>query len=773
MKRKKRKVQPQNSFEADYKRKKLAGKQRTEEEKQLEKEFKKITTDAVTGFFSYAGGMRALKEARKGQKDGVLLYLSLDNLREINERNGIVFGDMILEEFGQIVRENTGNEDIRLRFNENSFCVWMPGAIRQTAAEITRNILKQLHRRLDPELFRIVFSAGIMAAGEDVHEKEMIQKAQMAKKEVLENGDKTVFGCYDELEDKNAQEPFWNGKQVSTAEYIKNANLVSLALMLFGKGSNFSAQMYLLLRKIGQHYGAEHVFLSGIQPDFHSVYVESRWHRRLPAEKEDQVVIVYDEQDWKQFSGDLAQGGFLAWNEKNPLSEDARVFCRAEVSEDGYAVPLYDNGSMMGILSVNGLGLQRNREEDKKNLLEIGSVIQSQISQQRHDLASKAKSDFLSRMSHEIRTPLNGIIGMAAIALAEDQTVEKMTDCLQKIQISSNYLLGLINDILDMSKIESGKMTLEAEDFSMLELSDMIQDLIGSQAEKKSIQFVCDIALKHEWFQADKLRISQVLINLLGNAVKFTKERGMVVLTIREEGSDEKTARLFFSVRDTGVGIRKEDQKRVFRSFEQTKSAARSGQNGTGLGLSISSRLVKLMGSEIKLESEPGTGSTFSFTLSVPLGEPHKEDEEEEKVFFDGYRVLVVEDVKLNAEIAEYILKEYHFEVDCVYDGAQAVQRMKETKPGTYDLILMDIMMPVMDGLDATKAIRGMEREDCKKIPIIAMSANAFDGDLKKSVECGMNGHLAKPVEVGKMYQVIKGVLEVSDRCKADCKDPI
>lgn len=231
------------------------------------------------------------------------------------------------------------------------------------------------------------------------------------------------------------------------------------------------------------------------------------------------------------------------------------------------------------------------------------------------------------------------------------------------------------------------------------------------------------------------------------------------MLTVQEIRTEEKTAVFYFAVRDTGIGIPKEDQKRVFRSFEQASEINPSKQQGTGLGLSISSRLVQLMGSNIQLESEPGEGSTFSFSIPLKLGENKAEEEKEEEISFKGCRILVVEDNELNAEIAMTLLEERDFTVDCVYNGAEAVERMGTTSPGTYDVILMDIMMPVMDGLEATRVIRSMEREDCHMIPIVAMSANAFDDDLRKSVECGMNGHLSKPVEVDKLYRTLHEVI--------------
>ena len=302
-------------------------------------------------------------------------------------------------------------------------------------------------------------------------------------------------------------------------------------------------------------------------------------------------------------------------------------------------------------------------------------------------------------------------------------------------------------------------MKMEPYNFDLHEMLDTINELIITQAAAKEIDFIQNVEVEHYWFVADKMRISQVLINLLGNAVKFTPRKGKVTLTVREVEMKEKGALIYFAVRDTGIGIAKEDQKRVFRSFEQAVDKNPSKQQGTGLGLSISSRLIQMMGSNIALDSEPGEGSIFSFSILLELGENEETQASEEEITFEGCRILVVEDNELNAEIALTLLEDRGFAVDCVYDGSEAVERIRTTEPGTYDVILMDIMMPVMDGLEATRTIRSMEREDCHTIPIVAMSANAFDDDLKKSVECGMNGHLSKPVEVDKLYRTLGEII--------------
>ncbi len=721
---------------------------------------RKVTTDGVTGFFAYAAGMQRLRELRKSQPDGVMIYFMVDNLRRMDEQNGVTFGDMILEELGCIVRKTAGHRSMQIRFDGNEFCVWLPGGTEQKAREFAEELFARVRERFPADIFEILLHAGIALGDEHNHTREIARMAKRAQMAASRSVEEMGYACHSRLPaNQEKPGPTWRGKQVLTVAYGENVSLVSLALTLFGKGENFAAQMYLMLQKLAQYYDASDVLLNMVQPEYRTMYLEYQWHRDAAAQIADHA-MPYREEEWKLFVRQMENKGVLTWQGEESQDSLTVFFCHGAGSSCGYALPLYDNGNVMGILSIlNGQAPEADPAEAAKNLLELGSVIQSQITQRRHDMASKAKSDFLSRMSHEIRTPMNGIIGMTAIAMQQDQSPERIQDCLQKIQFSSDYLLGLINDILDMSELESGKLCLETADFSMTELLEPIEEMIRPQAQAKSLTFIKDIRLIHDCFLADRLRISQVLINLLGNAVKFTQEHGEVRLIIREEAAEGQQASLYFAVQDNGMGISPEDQERVFRAFEQVGGANTSSLKGMGLGLSISNRLVRMMGSSIGLESSPGQGSTFDFTILVPVGEKARQAETQGQITYEGRRVLVVEDNELNAEIARAILEECRFRVDCVGDGVEAVKRIAETEPGYYDLILMDIMMPNMDGIEATRTIRAMEREDCRTLPIVAMSANAFDDDLKKSVECGMNGYLSKPVEIDKLYRMLEEIL--------------
>ncbi len=759
-------------YDTDGRRWKLVGSIRNiQEQKEREAEqLRKNMIDGVTGVYTFGAGMEFLAQARRSQPRGVMADLILHNLRDVNEKNGIVFGDMILESIGGMIREKcrmvaeeAGCLAIALRLNQEEFVLWLEGMPQEEAARHVKDLLDRIEAEYDEELFHVHLRAGLCDGKEEQSSEELIRRAKLAERFARPfAGQQLLF--YGELpSESHTSLPMLEGQEVNSLGYDKNTSLVSVALDLFGRGSDFHAQMMLMLQKIGRFYQAEDVLVSILRPDFNSNYLNYQWHKNGEAME---TVRKYTESEKRIFYDWLGRAEVRGFSEVDSEQKTLQNFLSIEPGSRGILLPMYDSGSYMGNICILGADLcLLNSQEEYQNLAELGRVIQSQLNQQQHDIASRAKSEFLSRMSHEIRTPMNGIIGMTAIALQQGQAPERIMDCLQKIQSSSDYLLGLINDILDMSKIESGKMKLEPVNFNMDDMLGTIRELILTQASAREVHFVQEIELRHRWFFADKMRISQVLINLLGNAVKFTQEGGSITLTVREDSVSEEEIAIFFAVKDTGVGIAKEEQERVFRSFEQAANRDPSKQRGTGLGLSISNSLVQMMGSSIHLESEPGIGSTFSFTISLIPGESEEESTEREEISFEGRHILVVEDNELNAEIARCLLEERGFEVDCVYDGSQAVERIRTTKPGTYDVILMDIMMPVMDGLEAARTIRAMEREDCQTIPIIAMSANAFDDDLKKSVKCGMNGHLSKPVEVDKLYETLHAVIHKGQGC--------
>ena len=375
--------------------------------------------------------------------------------------------------------------------------------------------------------------------------------------------------------------------------------------------------------------------------------------------------------------------------------------------------------------------------------------------------ASEAKSDFLSRMSHEIRTPMNAIIGMTEIAKSAVDKPESMINYLNKMDISAKYLMSLINNILDMSRIESNKIVIEKKEFDMRELLENICNIIAPQARKKDLQFVIENKTNFKCpCVGDSLRINQILINLLSNAIKFTEAGGMVQLTVKENRREGSDAYIGFIVSDTGAGMSEDFMKVMYRPFEQEDSSSALGMVGTGLGLSITKNLIALMDGHIKCRSKKGEGTTFVVELKMELAEKEESlwvtdaSEVVEKPYgmgkekLVGKRILLAEDNELNQEIALAMLEMYQVQVDCVENGELAVQKFLEMGPGWYDMILMDIRMPRKNGLDATADIRAMRGRYAEEIPILAMSANAFAEDKAKAFANGMTDYIVKPIDI-------------------------
>ena len=387
--------------------------------------------------------------------------------------------------------------------------------------------------------------------------------------------------------------------------------------------------------------------------------------------------------------------------------------------------------------------------------------------------ASKAKSTFLSNMSHDIRTPMNAIIGFATLALDDIRDGKKVQDYLSKILSSSKHLLGLINDILDMSRIESGKVILEEQETDLVTTLQELQSIMEGQAKERKLKLHVDYSnLRDRHVYCDKTRLNQVMFNLLANAVKFTSEGGSIWLTMSQlEPTCEVEDRAIYEIRvkDTGIGIDKAFIKHIFEPFERERTSTVSKIQGTGLGMAITKNIVDMMGGTIEVESQKGVGTEFIIRLELRLqAETGAANEEGAKQHshaegvaeFAGKRLLLAEDNELNREIACMLLSKYGFVIDTAENGQEAVDLVAASAPGYYDLVLMDIQMPVMDGHEATRKIRSLENKVLAKVPVVAMTANAFDEDRKAAKECGMNGFISKPINMQEVVQALRMCLQ-------------
>lgn len=693
--------------------------------------------DTLTGLYTRKAGEERINRIREEEAEGIFLYIQIAWKKRIEYVYGHMFKDLILEEFGNWLREYASlpQDDseiyIIMRAGESEFLAWIPGTDRDEAnafgdyiKQRGEGVFNSREELLAVNIFRI--------------ETETVMDMSLKMEE--------IFRMY-------VPSPI-----VSSGNDVKS-NMLSLVLNVFDKGGDFGVKMDVLLRKLGKYYHAKDVLLLMINQNFSIIYPEYQWYEQMESVRFNKKVHC-NEAELARYEESLKMGietAFLPSGERESVFEGLNSF----IGEGScFIVPLMDSGVLIGFLCLLDLEEEKlNISEAGRELREIASIIQNRLSTEKHDVASKAKTEFMSKMSHEIRTPMNGIIGMTEIALRKEQTREKMQECLTKIRKSSQHLMKIISRILDMSNIESGRITLELKDFDMREMLFNIRQVITPQAEERNLEFEIGEDLQNNWLVGDEDRISQVLLNLLENALKFTDPGGKISLTVKTISVKDKTNTVYFEVKDSGRGIGEEDQKRIFNSFEQALESNEDAMStGVGLGLTVSSRLVHLMGGEIELESALGRGSTFRFFISMDSGEK-KEQQESGPVSFEGFRVLVVEDNELNAEIICELLEENRFAVDVVYNGKEAVDRLEGTPEGTYDVVLMDIMMPVMDGMEATSAIRHSKRRDLRDIPIVAVSANAFDEDMEKSLECGMNGHLSKPVNMDLLLSALEKIL--------------
>ena len=375
------------------------------------------------------------------------------------------------------------------------------------------------------------------------------------------------------------------------------------------------------------------------------------------------------------------------------------------------------------------------------------------------EAAVRAKSEFLSHMSHDIRTPINGMMGMLDIAQAHLNNPEKMDLCLSKMRGAADQLLSLINDVLDMSNIETGSIQLVEEPFDMIRLLNgtlAVQEIIASE---KSLTIEQDIegAIEHPCVCGSPNYVRSILVNIISNAIKYTNPGGDIFVSARELSCDGEYVKFEFIVSDTGIGMSEEFAEHIFEPFTQEHAENRSSYQGTGLGMSIVKNLINKMKGTITLETKQGEGSTFTITLPVKLDTVcfEETETEEEETSIEGMKILLVEDNDLNLEVAQYILEDAGAEIIVARNGLESVELFEQSESDSFDVILMDVMMPVMDGLTATKRIRKLKRKDARTVPVIAMTANVFNEDIIAAKEAGMNEHIAKPLDFDKLIHTL------------------
>lgn len=733
----------------------------SEREKELALE-KMRSRDSLTGVYNKEAGIRKVQgymEKKSCDEICGIMLLDMDDFKELNESEGETFGDAVLLEVADILKSMTGPDDIVTRLGGDEFMLFIKDCPKSRATILGPQIAEAIRNLSPNDNTELIISASIgMCVTEVVDDYSGLYRCAESTLKYVKSHIKGRAACYLDTSNEIGMMLTQAYPDRHTLTKIDRTvdtkeNLVSFALDLLGKAKNLNDALFLLLSRMGKLYDLDRVSIIEVDSEYMICRITQQWTKN-PADNQIGEIYYISEKELRSAAASYDLEG---------LSTEYLVESLKGIGSILHSA-IWNRGIYEGVMSFE----RKEKDyvwtaEERQVLSELIKIISSFTLKARSDAVSQAKTEFLSRMSHEIRTPMNAITGMTSIAKSSLKNPKKTLDCLNKIEAANAYLLDLINDILDMSRIESGKIELNLEAVDLNKQLKELDIIIRQQAEEKGLSFSTENAYTGGNILADSLRLSQVLVNLLGNAVKFTNPGGKVSLKVTVENEYENETELKFCVSDTGIGISEEAQKRIFNAFEQGATNTAASYGGTGLGLAISSRLVQMMGGTLDVKSVLGKGSDFFFTLRFLHTDKEciENDNDgfdltEVRHSFSGKRILVAEDNELNKEIAEEILVMNGFSVETADNGSKAVSMFESKPPNYYDAILMDIRMPIMDGFEATRRIRTMGKENSRSIPIIAMTANAFDEDMKKSLDSGMNGHLSKPIETEKLLKMLR-----------------
>ena len=739
-----------------------------------------VLRDAVTGLYNKDYGekltSRYISSACEVKAPFTFCIIDIDDFNRIENLYGMLFCDAVLAEIGYTIINELDKNDIGFRIGGDELAIILAGTFpAQADVKINKikNALKYVYA--GAEMNGISVSVGAAGCGDADNYHTLLEFALRALRYTKDNKDcySSVFSIINQNSAELMSDKFLPLHLSTVSEMLDaiDGNIVNFTFNIFEKTADVSSTINVILPRLGRMFNLSRIFITDTDLNFGTDCVKFQWCADKNFHFDDNIVKIvpnsYDEfvnmlenDGMIVLSGDKAKK--LKFDDilKFPSENSVMLVCSA-----------YENGKYMGAVVFERCGVYNANAEgfndfDRESLHEIAKIFATHISRSKSDLASRAKSEFLSRMSHEIRTPMNAIIGMTEIARSFSDNPKRLAECLDKIDVSTKYLLSLINDVLDMSRIESGRMHIEKGTVEIDEMTRNLDTLIRPQAQAKNISLDIKCDVRDKFLTGDEFRINQVLVNLLGNAVKFTPQNGKVILNITQVLQENNLAAIKFSVCDNGIGISPENTNRIFNAFEQADNNTARKFGGTGLGLAISSNIVQMMGGKLEVKSTLGVGSDFFFTIIMPVLYNKSSKPLNQKTqnidyvnHFTGKHALLVEDNELNTEIAQYILGKGGFEVDCAENGLAAVNKFSASPENYYDVILMDIRMPVMDGLEATVKLRCLDRSDAAKVMIVAMTANAFDDDMKKSIASGMNGHVAKPIDTDKLFALLDRLL--------------
>ncbi|MCL2821324.1 MAG: ATP-binding protein [Oscillospiraceae bacterium] len=732
--------------------------------------------DPTTKLFNHDYGVnmtkRAVTDALRNNTPFSLSIISISNYDEIEAHYGRVFAASILMKL--FIDYPATDNIVKTRLSNDEVLLFIPNTDRDEAAGYAERFFEgaeSLYTGENSELRLSICIGTVLSADADNFDTFMEYAFKTAH--YVERSNEGGIEFYSDLPKDIPDDTVANrNRPINVSFEVVKGDISNYTFELFESTTDTHSAVNMLIAVLGRVYSLKQITISTYDADFGTGRITHEWNEN-GISNQSYAIEKVSQNDWQKFEAKLDENGSLLYSgaDMEQSSEALRRLLCVEpgVQTGGYCCVMYESGIPFGRILYQTFENSRQWfDAELKELYEISKIIAVNLNSEKSLSASRAKSAFLSRISHEIRTPMNAIIGMTNIAKNSLNNNERLLDSLQKIDFSAQHLLSLINNVLEMSRIESGKMDIEYKYFSLDKFARDIDMLMRPPIEENEISFDIAVNVSNQFqILGDEIKLRQVIINLLGNASKFTQKNGSITLTINELGLEGRCIYLFFSVKDNGMGIAPEEQSSIFKTFEQTSTISSSHkQQGSGLGLAISAGIVTAMGGTIQLESKPGKGSEFYFTLKLDLisDKTLENDEKDLSVYykniFTGKTALVVDDIDINLEIAKYILEDVGFNVETAMDGQEAVNMFLSSADGQYDVIMMDIQMPVMDGLAATRNIRkNREHPNARTVPIIAMTADAFDEDMNESIESGMNGYITKPIDIDRFYQELHAVL--------------
>ena len=709
--------------------------------------------DKLTNLLSITEGKKLIENYLQNEnaKGGFLFLFDLNHFRKVNEQYGCYFGDSVLQEFGEVILEHVADDDIVVRYEGDEILVFRKGISEKEAYRFGEEICQQIQ-----DLYRNERNQGILSCNVGMMDSEVIEEydvlvryAEYALEYVKHLKDKNVLSYMDrneeQLEKKREHVIAFGNREMRTRE----KNMLSFAKNLLEKSKSLKNAVCILLAKLGREYGLTRIVVLETDLDFLCYNVWFQWHAKEQNDNFPSVIYVEeDRQRW--FKNQLEEDGDF-WLDSRAESSKKKEFDFVFQQRTQLFCELHDQENYKGMLVFEcedeGSGWP---VEICEMFYEISCLLAVYQRRERMNREMKERADFLSGISHEIRTPMNAINGWTSIAKNYTDNKDKMEECLEKIHTSSQYLMSVMDEILDVENMERGKVILEKEEFSLTELLSNVEDLFCRQLKEASVKCHFVNTCANNQYVGDRKHIQQILVHFLDYVIKNTEKEASVTLHAREND----VGRICFLVESTGNYQKISEVNKMFERLEENNATFAENVGDINFQLLVGIRYVRNMGGTVEFQKNE---SAWEIEVSIPVehGEEHTTQKKDEDYNFAGKHLLLVEDNDLNVEVAQTLLEMVGFEVDVAENGKVAVEKFDQKEPGSYDAILMDIRMPIMDGLEATRRIRNLGKEDSRTISIVALSANAHDEDARKSIANGMNGHLAKPIEVDCLYSML------------------